>query len=282
MTEEISRAVARYVLDGTDDDLRRLLRISEVLAGFAHAAIQRAGVQPGWRALECGCGPLGVLPILAEAVGPSGRVVGLDFNAGAVDRARTFMATLGVTNVEVLQADLHEGQTELLGGPYDLAYSRQFLLHQPDPARTLRRIAELLRPGGVLIAQEPFRSPGWRSHPDISYLRQHWELLCESIERAGTPPAAVEGLPKFARDAGFQVTGMSSWCAVVTPDVGLEIAMANMAAVRDRALDLRVATEQELNQVEAGLAAAADNAGDYEWISCPLVFDLAFRKLAEG
>jgi SAM-dependent methyltransferase len=41
-----------------------------------------------------------------------------------------------------------------VGGPFDLAYTRLFLMHQPDPVRTLRQIAGLLRPGGWLVAQE--------------------------------------------------------------------------------------------------------------------------------
>ena len=34
-----------------------------------------------------------------------------------------------------------------LGGPFDLAYTRCFLMHQSDTARTLARIADIVRPG---------------------------------------------------------------------------------------------------------------------------------------
>ena len=59
MSEGIAERVQRYVLDGSDDDLKRLLKISEVLAEPARAALRRAGIQPGWQVVECGCGPLG-------------------------------------------------------------------------------------------------------------------------------------------------------------------------------------------------------------------------------
>jgi hypothetical protein len=51
-------------------------------------------------------------------------------------------------------------------GSGELKATRLFLMHQPDPVRTLRRIAGLLRPGGWLVAQEPLWTPP-RSHPDL-------------------------------------------------------------------------------------------------------------------
>src|SRR6516225_804089 len=83
------RAVARYVLDGTDEDLKRLHAISDLTAEFARIALHRVGVQEGWNAIECGCGPLGALPVLAEAVGSSGRWWALtSTKARSIERAR--------------------------------------------------------------------------------------------------------------------------------------------------------------------------------------------------
>src|SRR6516164_9173971 len=46
------RAVARYVLDGTGEDLKRLLAISDLTAEFARIALHRVGVQEGWNAIH--------------------------------------------------------------------------------------------------------------------------------------------------------------------------------------------------------------------------------------
>jgi precorrin-6B methylase 2 len=130
VTKGVTGAVARYVLDGSDDDLKRLLKISELTAEFARVALDGVGVEHGWRAIECGR-TARALPVLAEAVGASGRVVGVDLNEGAVDRARSIMQTLRVDNVDVVVRDVHDAAAAALGAPFDLAYSRQFLLHQP-------------------------------------------------------------------------------------------------------------------------------------------------------
>ena len=72
MTDATADQVRRYVLDGSDDDLRRLLSLSESFAEHARRALRRVGVGPGWSVIDCGCGPIGGLAILAEMVARPG------------------------------------------------------------------------------------------------------------------------------------------------------------------------------------------------------------------
>src|SRR5689334_5362930 len=108
MPDAIADRVRRYVLDGSDEDLRRLLGVSHASADMARSALRRIGVQEGWRAIECGCGPIGALPVMAEMVGPSGTVVGVDFSEQAVQRARSIAAELRLDNVELVCGDVHD------------------------------------------------------------------------------------------------------------------------------------------------------------------------------
>lgn len=132
MAEAVAERVRRYILDGSDEDLRRLLSIAEVSAEMARAAFRRIGMQQGWTAIDCGCGPIGGLAVMAEMVGPGGRIVGVDFNPAAVQRARAVASALELDNVEVVAGDLHELDPAALGGPFDLAYTRLFMMHQAD------------------------------------------------------------------------------------------------------------------------------------------------------
>src|SRR5580698_3832896 len=170
MAEEVTARISRYVNDGSDQDLGRLLRGAELVAEPARTAFRRAGIQQGWNVIDCGCGPLGGLVVLAEMAGPAGRVVGVDVSPAAVQQARAVVAALELGNVEVIAGDLHDLDAAALGGPFDLAFTRLFLMHQADPVRTLRHIADLLRPGGRLVAQEPLHSPPPRSHPHLEAL----------------------------------------------------------------------------------------------------------------
>jgi hypothetical protein len=55
MAEAVTERVGRYILDGSDEDLRRLLSIAELSAEMARTAFRRVGVQQEWSAIDCGC-----------------------------------------------------------------------------------------------------------------------------------------------------------------------------------------------------------------------------------
>jgi hypothetical protein len=68
MAGQAAERVSHYIPDGSDQDLRRLLIISELNAAAARAAFGGVGVQPGWNAIDCGCGPLGGLARRADEI----------------------------------------------------------------------------------------------------------------------------------------------------------------------------------------------------------------------
>jgi len=274
MAEAVTERVRRYILNGSDEDLRRLLGIAEISAEMARAAFRRVGVQPGWTAIDGGCGPIGGLAVMAETVGPGGRIVGVDLNPAAVQRARAVVSALELGNVEVVAGDLHELDTSVLGGPFDLAYSRLFLMHQADPVRTLRRIAGLLRPGGWLVAQEALRIPAPRSHPLLEALTGYWNLIYELLDRAGVSPGTVEDLPRSALEAGFEVAGMSGCFQTTGPEL-FELHASTLAAARERATHVGIAAGR-IDDLVQDIRAAKD--GGYEWVSTPFYLDLTLHK----
>lgn len=118
---------ASYLFDREAGDQARLIRSSETLGGFTTEACQRAGLGPGGRAIDVGCGPCGALPALAELVGSEGRVVGLDASGEALAVARTILDQLGCTNVTLVRGELDSVSVSDLcpPGPFDLAYVRR-------------------------------------------------------------------------------------------------------------------------------------------------------------
>jgi SAM-dependent methyltransferase len=275
MAEVVGERVRRYVLDGSDEDLRRLLRISQVTAEPAREALRRVGAREGWRAIDCGCGPIGALVELSDIVGAAGRVVGIDFNEAAVQRARSVVEALGLENVDVLVGDIYDIEPASLGAGFDVALTRCFLMHQPDPARALSQIAALVRPGGWIVAQEPLPAPPPRSFPQLDALARYWEIVHDTMGMGGASRRAVEDLPRSARVAGLEVVYLSGFFRVTVPQLGFDLHAATAAAVRERAINLGIAAREIDNLVQA-LRSAKD--GEYEWVTSPFFFDLAFRK----
>jgi SAM-dependent methyltransferase len=265
-----------YVLDGTDTDLQRLLAIADVTADLTRTSLQRAGVGRGWRAVDCGCGPLGALPILAELVGTDGHVVGVDSNNTAISDARRHLDALHVEPVELIAIDALQLEPEMLGGPVDIISTRCFLMHQRDPAAILRHLTGLLRPGGWLVALEPLPTPAPMAHPPHTSLTAAWDLLHDTIRAAGIPEHAVAALPQHAAAAGLTVTHASVTSVLMPPGLGFELHAATLDAATTRATDLAVATASQCQALTTSLRDAID-AG-YQWVSTPHYLDLTLQR----
>jgi SAM-dependent methyltransferase len=264
-----------YLLDGSDPDLARLLRIAEFSAPGLRDVFSRVGVTEGWRTIDCGCGPLGALAVLAELVGPTGHVVGIDFNAATIERARAVVSALGLGNVEVRVADVHDVQVGELGAPFDLAFTRCFLMHQPDRRRTLRRIAGLLRPGGWLVIHEPLPTPPPTSTPEHPDLARYWAIVEATMRRLGAD-GDVGRLPQECRDSGFEVVESSGFFLVLPAAEGFELHAATLDAAKGRAGASGAATAEEVDAVVANLRAAA--SGEFEWVGSPVYLALTVRR----
>ena len=115
--------------------------------------LDRTRLGPGQSALDIGCGPRGVLDLLAARVGPSGRVVGVDADPAHVEMAAAFAAGRGLGNVQVLTADARG--TGLSSGSFDVVHARTLLVTVPQPAVVAAEMARLTRPGGWVVSVEP-------------------------------------------------------------------------------------------------------------------------------
>jgi SAM-dependent methyltransferase len=90
--------------------------------------------------------------MLAEMVGPSGSVTGIDVNGAQVEQARQLCMNEGLRNTRFIEASAYS--TGLERGTFDLVYCRFLLLHLTDPTACLREMRELLRPGGILVVED--------------------------------------------------------------------------------------------------------------------------------
>lgn len=112
------------------------------------AAMQRASVTRGERVLDIGCGCGQTSLELAQRVGASGSVVGIDISQPMLTRARERQQELGITNLEFLQAD---AQTyPFVRERFDLLFSRFGVMFFADPAAAFANLHTALRSDGRL------------------------------------------------------------------------------------------------------------------------------------
>jgi ubiquinone/menaquinone biosynthesis C-methylase UbiE len=85
-----------YQLGHADVEIRRLLLQGRLYNDHTEHALHRAGLRPGMRVLDVGCGPGDVSFIAARLVGPTGTVVGVDASAEVIGLARGRAAEQGL------------------------------------------------------------------------------------------------------------------------------------------------------------------------------------------
>jgi SAM-dependent methyltransferase len=128
------------------------LRILHALYGpGTRRLLLEAGLRPGMRVADVGCGVGMVTALLAELVGPEGHVVGIDFSGAQLSQARARLGPAG-TGVRFIEA--RATHTGLPRDSFDLVYSRFLLMHLPDPEQAVHEMRSLLKPDGILVCED--------------------------------------------------------------------------------------------------------------------------------
>ncbi|MEM6991223.1 MAG: class I SAM-dependent methyltransferase [Myxococcota bacterium] len=230
--------------------------------GDANAFIRRllveAGVGPGMRVLDVGCGTGVVTGIVAELVGPQGEVVGVDREPRALAKARTEAARLGLSNVTYVEQDLSEPLPR--AALYDVAVTRRVIMYLPDPALVLRAVARALKPGGIAVFNEMDSSitPASTNPMPLHDRVNGW--IWATVAAEGANVRMGFELPALLDACGLQVQHVQAEAEVD----GYPSTMATIVrAILPRILEHTSATEAEvaIDTLEERLVAEREQTG---------------------
>lgn len=116
------------------------------LSPLGLVAIDAMALQSGETVLDIGCGAGQTLLQLAERVGPTGRVIGIDIAARVLDVARS--RTAGIDQICLVQADA--AVLALPDGTADCVYSRFGVMGLTEPIPAFANFRRMTKPGGRL------------------------------------------------------------------------------------------------------------------------------------
>jgi SAM-dependent methyltransferase len=194
---------AHYLLGHTESELERLDIQGVLYRDITVRALTEAGVAVGMRVLDLGCGTGDVTLTAAELVGPAGSVLGIDRSPNGVEVARRHAGERGMDGrVDFLVGEIDE----LLEGRFDAIVGRFVLMHQSDPAATLRAAARALRPGGVVVMIESHMAilqKGEHSWPHSALYDRIVKWKSQVVAGAGADIGAGLRLRRTFLDAGL-------------------------------------------------------------------------------
>lgn len=235
-----------YSLGGTQTELRRLLAQAEGYVPESNWLLDQCGIRPGWRTVDFGCGPIGILNLLSQRVGPHGSVVGLEREPLFAEMARAETARRGLSNVRIVQADAVN--TGLEKNAYDLVHARLVLINVSARDAFLAEMLSLLRPGGTLALAD-LDCVSWLCHPP----HPSWDVLLNAFltvfHAGGGDEFIGRRLPALLRGAGVQNVRINVTLATPNPGDYYRTHLTSMIdSVRDKITASGALDESELDE----------------------------------
>jgi len=245
----------QYVIRGGEDGRERLRLLSQVMGPSTRRLLETVGIPAGAACLDVGCGGGDVTRELARAVGPSGRVVGVDLDETGLTLARRETRQVGLSNVSFEAGDVTDWES---GRSFDVVYTRFLLPHLADPLRLLTSVRRHLRPGGVMIVEDiDFR--GHFAEPACAALERYVDLYTASVLARGADPYIGPRLPEMLRAAGFGDISLSLFHPVALSGGIKDLSCITLEYIAETVLGDKRIDEVELRQTISELRSYSDD-----------------------
>jgi SAM-dependent methyltransferase len=269
----------------------RFVRFREIvttgLGAHGEEALRIYPPDSGSRVLDLGCGFGDTTQRLAELVGPSGSAFGVDVAPRFVETATKEAEQAGVGNVGFATRDV---ETDDLGGPYDMAFSRFGTMFFAGPVTALRNVRSALQPGSRLVMVV------WRRRIDNDWLYRAQTIVEGLVERpeeydeptCGPGPfsmADADTTTDVLRRAGFEDIVLHRCDLPIGIGADPEVAIELVMALGPAGEILRLAGERAAHMhdevraaLRAGLAEFVSSDGTLvapasTWIVCAVAGD---------
>jgi ubiquinone/menaquinone biosynthesis C-methylase UbiE len=142
-----------YVHARDVNEYQRLRDQAELWRRATEEVLDRVGLTAGMSCLDVGAGPGAVMRLMADRVGPQGRVAGIEIDRQLGAQTLADLRAQGGAQFDMIEANVLELDT-VPGAPFDLSFCRLFLMHMQDPVAALEKMSFWTKRGGVLVTQE--------------------------------------------------------------------------------------------------------------------------------
>ena len=192
---------------------------------YGKRTVERLRLKPGARVLDVCCGSGASALPAAEAVGPSGSVVGVDLAESLLQLARTKAKQRGLENVEFRSGDMTNLPFET--GSFDVVVCVFGIFFVPDMQLALHELKRVLRTGGTLAITtwgprlfEPANTVFWNAvreaRPDLHKGFNPWDRISEVEDVRSLLEAAGLSEIEAVAETGFQpVNSPEHWWSMI-------------------------------------------------------------------
>jgi SAM-dependent methyltransferase len=246
----------RYVLATGEEGAFRLRVVNSVHGPDTEEFLRRAGLRSGMRTADIGCGIGTISCWIAEHVGPSGSVVGIDVSEPQIVQARALAARSGLKNMEFRTASAND--TGFERHTFDFVFSRFLLMHLSRPLDALAEMVSLVKPGGVIACEDgDFTSP-FCQPPALPFDRC-FELYRAVVSAQGADPRIGPKLYRMFLECGLSEPDVALAQPVFVRGDAKRLPEWTLAECGPGLVEHGITKQEEIDRITAELKALAED-----------------------
>jgi ubiquinone/menaquinone biosynthesis C-methylase UbiE len=252
----------------------RLTDQANTLAALLH---EGTVYQAGSRVLEAGCG-VGSQTVFLATNSPLASFTSIDMSEESLAEAKARVSKLGLKNVSLEKADIFDLPFERES--FDHIFVCFVLEHLSDPQRGLTLLKDVLKPEGTITVIEGDHGSAY-FHPDSLYARKTIQCLVDIQARLGGNSLIGRELYPLLSSAGFKgvrvvprMVYVDSSKPELVDGFTKKTFTAMVEAIRAKALDQRLISEEEWDKGIADLYRTAEDDG----VFCYTFFKATAKK----
>ena len=245
----------KYSLAVGESDLERMTMIGSIYMPYCADFLFKNGLTAGQTVADVGCGPGNVSLWLAEQVGETGHVVGIDNSDEQLAILNQRISEKNVPNISTYKIDIYD--IDQMEARFDIVFCRFILMHLSHPLKAIQKLKSIVKPGGYLILAENDNST-WFSYPENEFLRQDCALLCNIGTAKKADFCIGPKLYGYLRQENFKLMDVKIAQPVLTGKHRDYLVLKNKAWT-EAYLKHDLVSQAALQDMTTGLRALVDN-----------------------
>lgn len=251
-----------YILN-TNDQARERLNLQHAL--YAKNSIQALNITGGLKnksGLEIGCGSGAMTIEIAKCIGPQGQLLAIDLSEEQTNYAKN--VTKDYNNIRFKVWDVNHLVD--LGEQFDFIYCRLVLHHLADAHSTILQMKACLKPGGIVICEEPSLFDSTFCYPKSKSYEQYTQWVRTCFAKSGKDFEIAHRIDHEFELCGFKILDYSLFQPLLRTTPEKQMYARALEDLAPQLKALHIATEDEINQLKDSLYQLAESKSTLTWI----------------
>lgn len=253
---------SNYILNTNDQARERLTLQHKLYVNSSLELLHKAGIKPGMKGLEIGCGAGDMTQELAHLVGSQGELLTTDFCPDQIAYVKNITHDFKTIRYKVWDVN----QLSQLNETFDFIYCRMVLHHLANSAVAIAEMKKCLKPDGVIICEEPSIFDSVVCYPESKEHQQFVSYVQTCFHQNKKDYKVAYRLEQEFRGAGMEIISHGLYEPLLTTSDEKKIYPMALNDISTQLIDSKLATKEEIDSLSQGLMDLAKSETTLSWI----------------